>query len=374
VTGEVDRARATLAQAVETLERLSPSRMLARAYAYRAEEELFAGNTTEASLFANRALAMLEEDLDETAIMSLHIRGDCRCSMGDLESGLADLQEALSRSVEAGRVGDIVTSRNYLGEWRWATQGAAAGLAEFEAALELSERRNVRSQAMYSKAAALSALSEMGEWDRVIEWSGDLLSLPEGRLDPAIAVVAHVNRAQVLIARGRLDEVIDPDELLEMADRTQEVAAQAPALSVAASLAFIRGDRKRVIELLERFESLTEDVAPEYRAVDLANVVRTAIAVKRVDIAERIMPSNEPKTLRDALRLAVARAALAEAHGDPGAADGYRVLAGRLREYGDAFEEAVALASRLRLVDDQVARERLHALSARLGLGSEAGF
>jgi class 3 adenylate cyclase/tetratricopeptide (TPR) repeat protein len=369
VTGDVEGARATLAQAVETLERLSPSQALARAYAYRAEEELFAGNTTEASSFADRALALLKDDLDEIAIMSLHIRGDCRCSMGDIESGIADLEDALRRSEEAGRVGDIVTSRNYLGEWKWATQGAAAGLAEFEAALELAERRNVQSHATYSKASALSALSEMGEWDRVLEWSADLLALPEGRLDPAIAVVAHVNRAHILIARGRLDEVIDPDQLVDMADRTQEVAAQAPALSVAASIALTRGDRGRVIELLERFESLTEDVAPEYRAVDLANVVRMAIAVDRVDLAERMMPSDEPKTERDALRLEVARAALADAHGQADAADGYRVIATRLREYGDAFEESVALASRLRLVDDHAGRERLHAISERLGLG-----
>jgi class 3 adenylate cyclase/tetratricopeptide (TPR) repeat protein len=368
VTGDVDGARASLAEAVETLERLPPGRALARAYAHRAEEELFAGDTAEASRFADRALDLLADELDEVAIIALHIRGDARCSMGDLDPGLADLEDALARSERAGRVGDVVTSRNYLAEWRWATQGPAAGLAEWEAALELADRRNVRSQAMYSKGAALSVLNELGEWDRVLAWSGDLLATPEGRLDPAVEVVAQTNRAHVLIARGRLDEVVDPRALLEAADRTQEVAAQAPALSVGSTIALARGERDLAVERLERFEALTADVAPEYRAVDLATVVRLAIAVDRIDLAERLLPEHEPETMRDRLRVTVARAALAEATGDPDAAVAYAELAMRLRAYGDPFEELLALEGRLRLTDDDDAIARAAVLRERLSI------
>jgi hypothetical protein len=90
--------------------------------------------------------------------------------MGDLDAGLEDLEDTLRRSEEAGHAADIVSSRNYLAEWRWATQGPAAGLAEWEQALELAERRNVHSQGVYTKAAALWPLLEAGEWDRVLAW------------------------------------------------------------------------------------------------------------------------------------------------------------------------------------------------------------
>src|SRR5688500_12875641 len=99
--GAVDRARAALAAAVATLERLPPGRSLAKAYAYRAEEELFAGDTADAMAFADRALTLLEGRLDEVAVMALHIRGDARCSMGDLDAGLEDLEDALHRAEEA---------------------------------------------------------------------------------------------------------------------------------------------------------------------------------------------------------------------------------------------------------------------------------
>ncbi len=295
VVGEVERSRAAFAEAVETLESLPPGRALARAYAYRAEEELFAGDTPDAMAFADRALALLEDGRDEVAVIALHIRGDARCSMGDLDAGLADLREALRRAEEAGSVGDIVASRNYLAEWRWATEGPAAGLAEWEMALELAERRNVRSQGTYTKGAALWALLEGGDWDRVLAWSDDLLALPPGRLDPAVSVNARAARAHVLLARGRRSEVADPKELVRDAERTQEVASHAAALVTAAAIALADGEAARAVAWLEAFASVTEDVAPEYRAIDLVRAVRLCVASGRPDTAERLVASIEPR-------------------------------------------------------------------------------
>jgi class 3 adenylate cyclase/tetratricopeptide (TPR) repeat protein len=366
VTGEVERSRAAFAEAVETLERLPPGRALAMAYAYRAEEELFAGDTPEAMAFADRALTVLQDEGDEVAVIALHIRGDARCSMGDLDAGIADLREALRRAEEAGNVGDIVSSRNYLAEWRWATEGPAAGLAEWETALELAERMNVRSQATYTKGAALWVLLEVGEWDRVLAWSDDLLALPPGRLDPAVSVIARATRAHVLLARGRRSEVVDPDELVRDAERTQELWALAPALVAASAIALADGEAGRAVAWIEAFESATEGVAPEYRAVELVRAVRTCLGAGLPDLAERLVASAEPRVLRDRLRLDAARAMLAEARGEPGAAEAYARLAERQRAYGDPSEEAMALLGQARLTGAEEPRERARALFERL--------
>jgi class 3 adenylate cyclase/tetratricopeptide (TPR) repeat protein len=362
VVGEVERSRAALAEAVETLERLPPGRALARAYAYRAEEELFAGDTADAAGFADRALALLEDDRDEVAVIALHIRGDARCSMGDLDAGMADLREALRRAEETGSVGDIAASRNYLAEWRWATEGPAAGLAEWETALELAERRNLRSQGTYTKGSALWVLLEGGDWDRVLAWSDDLLALPPGRLDPAVSVTARTARAHVLLARGRRSEVGDPEELVRDAERTQEVAAHAPALVAAAAIALADGRAERAVAWLEAFASVTEDVAPEYRAVELVRAVRLCIGARRLDVAERLVPSSDPRALRDRLRREIAGAMLAEARGEPEAAETYGRVAERLRAYGDPFEEAQALLGRARLTGTDEPRRRAREL------------
>jgi tetratricopeptide (TPR) repeat protein len=368
VTGEVERARAALAEAIATLERLPPGRALAKAYAYRAEEELFAGDTADAMAFADRALTLLEGRLDEVAVMALHIRGDARCSMGDLDAGLEDLEDALRRSEEAGHVADIVSSRNYLAEWRWATQGPAAGLAEWEQALELAERRNVHSQGMYTKAAALWPLLEAGEWDRVLAWSDDLLGVPLGRLDPAVSVIAKVTRAHVLLARGRRSEAADPDELVLVAERTQELAAHAPALVAAAAIALADGEVEPTVARLEAFDSLTDGVASEYRAVELVRAVRLCLEASRPDIAERLVAPGDPQGLRDRLRLETARAMLAEARGEPEADEAYARVAERLRIYGDPFEEAMALLGHARLTGDEGSRMRARELLDRLGV------
>ena len=349
VTGEVERSRAAFAEAVETLERVPPGPALATAYAFRAEEELLVGDTSAAAAFADRVLAVLEDERDEVAVIALHIRGDARCSMGDLDAGLEDLREALRRSEEAGNVVDVVTSLNYLAEWRWATEGPVAGLAEWETALELAERRNVQSQGMYTKGAALWALLEVGEWDRVLEWSDDLFGLPPGRLDPAISAIARAVRAHVLLARGRRSEVADPDELVRDAERTQELSALAPSLVAAASIALADGEVEEAATRLEAFESVTAGVAPEYRAVELARAVRLCLSAGRPDVAERLVVSAEPRVLRDQLRLDAARAMLAEDRGDPEAATAYARVAERLRTYGDPLEEANALLGHARV-------------------------
>jgi class 3 adenylate cyclase/tetratricopeptide (TPR) repeat protein len=370
VAGESARSREAFAESIETLERHPPGLALARAYAFRAEEELFTGDTADAAAFADRALAILEDHGNEIAVMALHIRGDARCSMRDLDAGIADLEEALRRAEESGRVADVVSSRNYLAEWRWATEGPAAGLAEWERALELAEHRNVHSQAIYTKGAALWALLEAGEWDRVLAWSDDLLALSPGRLDPAVWVTAMVTRAHVLLARGRRSDVVDPTELLDVAERTQELAARAPALAAAAAIALADGDAEAAIGRLEAFASVTEGVAAEYRALELVRAVRLSLAAGREDIAERLVASSDPLVLRDRMHYMAAVAMLAESHGDPDASEAYAEVAERLHDYGDPFEQATALLGQARLTGAPAPRDRATALLEALGVRS----
>jgi class 3 adenylate cyclase len=366
--GETDRSRAALAEAVEVLERHPPGRPLARAYAYRAEEELFAGDIADAAAFADRALELLGDPRDEIAVMALHLRGDARCSSGDVEGGIADLEEALRRSEENGGVSDIVSSRNYLAEWRWATEGPRAGLAEWESALELAERRGIHSQGMYTKGGALAALLDAGEWDRVLEWSEQLLAMPPGQLDTSVAVNAHVARTHVLLARGRRREVIGADALVELAERTQELHALAPALVAAAAIELADGAADRAAAWLERFEAVTTGVAPEYRAIELTRAVRLCLRAGRPDIAERMVAVADPRVPRDRLRLDVARAMLAELGGADTPAGAFAEVAARLRDSGDPFEEAMALLGQVRVSGDDAARERARELLGGLGV------
>jgi class 3 adenylate cyclase/tetratricopeptide (TPR) repeat protein len=367
--GESDRARAAFAEAIETLEALAPGRPLALAYAFRAEEELFAGDTAEALGFADRALALVGERTDDVAVMSLHIRGDARCSTGDLEGGLDDLETALRLAQEIGSSIDVITSRNYLAEWRAAVQGPAAGIAELEAALELAERRNVTSQGAYSRANAIHLMVDAGDWDRALAWADELTSMPPERVDPVVVIMAELCRSRIQLARGARDGVADPDELVEAAERVEELHALAPALVAAAQIALRRGDAARAASLIERFEAATDGVAPEYRAAEIVRAVRTAVEAGRVDLAERLLAGTEPRVPRDGFRLTAARAILAEALGD-GAASAYAASAEELQGYGDVYEEALARRAHARLTGDDASRARADELFSRLGVSA----
>jgi hypothetical protein len=113
--------------------------------------------------------------------------------------------------------------------------------------------------------------------------------------------------------RPRVERVIEPDELVAIAERSQELAAQAPALIAAARIAHADGDDERAVRWLERFESLTEDVAPEYRTTELVRAVTLAVALGQSDIAERLVASTHATVERDRRRRETASAILAGA-------------------------------------------------------------
>ena len=366
--GETDRARAAFAEAIAVLEELPPGRPLALAYAFRAEEELFAGNTAEALDLADRALALVGERTDEVAVMSLHLRGDARCSTGDLDGGLEDLETALRLAQELGSSMDEITSRNYLAEWRAAVQGPAAGIAELEAALELADRRNVTSQGAYSRANAINLMVDAGDWDRALAWAEELLAMPPERVDQVVVIMAELCRSRIQLARGTREGVADPDELVGAAERMEELHALAPALVTAAQIALRDGDAARAASLIERFDAATEGVAPEYRAADIVRAVRSAVAAGRVDLAERLLAGAEPRVPRDVVRVDAARAIVAEARGDAGAAAAYTAAADRLGAYGDPYEEALARRAAARLSGDGSSRASADEVLAGLGV------
>jgi class 3 adenylate cyclase/tetratricopeptide (TPR) repeat protein len=347
--GEAARSRDALAEALRLLEALPPGRSLARAYAYRAEEEMFAGHTKESIDLAERGLALLRGGGDDLVVMLLHIRGDARCATGDTQ-GLDDLREALRLAEEAHDATAVVLSRTYLGEWRSTIEGPRAALEEFEEGLELSTRRGLTNLVQWTKTHALDAIRELGDWDLALALCDELLSVPEDRLDPLLRVRAHATRAAILLARGRWDPDVDADEVLAVARRLEELQGLVPALIMAAALAVAGGRNEDGVARLEELERVTSDVAPEYRASELARIVRLSIDAGAVDLAERLVEGSEPRAARDRLQQRAAEAALAEARGQEPAANAYAQVANGWRERGNPYEEALALLGQARCV------------------------
>ncbi len=345
IVGRPSESRDTLAEAIELLESGPRDRLLAGAYAYRAEAALFAGDPDAAMGDTGRTLDILGEDSsDEFAVMALHLRGDARCSLGD-RGGLEDLERALDISTTTQRASDVVTSESYVADWTLAYRGPAESWPHYRRSIETAERTGVISQGLWSKAGALFSLYELGRDDDVLRMSAEILALGKDRLDATVWVFANVVRAEVLLDRGAMRDAIDPDELLDHAHAAEDVQSVAPSLVTAGRIRFEAGNGRGASEALEDFERITRDVAPEYREAILARAARLAVALGGKDVLSRLVDASVGRLPHHAHNVASARAALLEVEGRSHEAhDAYRRAAEEWAAFGSAREAAFARA------------------------------
>jgi hypothetical protein len=275
--------------------------------------------------------------------MGLHLRGDARCSIGDL-GGVDDLEEALRIARRTSGAAEIVTSLAYVGDWSWQLHGPAAGRAVFEEGVALSARTGVANQGMWARTHLTLVCMELGDWEKVLSLTDDLLSIGSDKLDTSLGVIARAYRALVLLRRHGGATAEDPDKIVTLAEGTRELQSQAPALGYAIEHAAATDDPDTAISTIARLEELTVDTIPVYRAGESTVVARCAMWAGRIDVARRFVePLHDLPTMRERLYTDAALAVLEEADGDPEAAlVAYTEVAERWRAYEHPWEEAHA--------------------------------
>jgi tetratricopeptide (TPR) repeat protein len=150
---------------------------------------------------------------------------------------------------------------------------------------------------------------------------------------------------QVLAERGEAGRA--PASATQLAEAARETAElQQIATGFAAVVQLLVADRRpeearRFIRELEE----TRGIRGEVRyAANLPGLVRCALALGDTALAARLVEGVEPRTPLAAHVLGTARAALAEAAGDPAeAAERYAEAARRWHEFGHVPERAYAL-------------------------------
>ena len=347
VMGEGERATTAFDEAVELLEAIPPGVELARACAFRAEEEMFAGRPEVSLGWAERAIELGRSlHAEDVVVMALHIRGDDRCTLGDVE-GLEDFEEALSIARTGGSASNLVISHTYVGEWRWLLEGPAAALPAYEEAMAVAERRGSLNQGTQAKMVALGLLSDLGEWDRALRWTDELLALGSGQLDLPFEIVVRAARSWLSLMRGVTDDLDDPRELVERARPTRTLQVIARVLAVAASLALARGDRASASDLLREFDEVTRDVASTYRATNALTVIRVCADLGDVDRARSIAGALDVRTPYERIHMDTAAGYARELEGDVAGAEAiYAEVVPRWEAFRCPFEAAAAAFGR----------------------------
>jgi class 3 adenylate cyclase/tetratricopeptide (TPR) repeat protein len=347
LSGETGEATEVLDQAIDLLADLPPGPVLAELYASRSEAEMFAGRS-EASLdWAARALSVSGAPV--VRLMALHLRGNARCELGDME-GVDDLREALALARTDGSALDIVTSYSYLNEWIAMEEGPRAALAMNVEAVELCEQRGLPHQAFWSRTESLWLRFDAGEWDEILALSDELEAWARDHGEVQMEAAAASYRARVLAHRGDVAAARpEIERLLPLARTIEDLQILAPALISAALVEEASGAHAEALARLREFDELTDGGPAEYREIQSAEVARVAIAAGDPSVAARVVGDRAVHSHRVQLSVASGRALLAEAAGDIEAAEAaFEEAATGWAAFGIPLELGVALAGRAR--------------------------
>jgi len=366
--GQVGRVEASIASAVELLERQPPSAELVEAYGRAASRHMFTEEWAQAVELSRKAITLAEElgvREDETNL-ARQMLGTSRIGSGDT-GGFVDLEDAVERATAAGLTAAGVGWVNIASCRFWAT-GPDVALEAYEVALAFAKQRGLWGNYRWAQAETLWALYDKGAWDDVLRIGEEVLGDASGR-EQVVAMV-EPTRARVLLARGDIAAAATvSDANLSRARGIDITQVIGPALPIAASVAFARGDVAGTRALLQELAHVGAG-KPAIRLWYLPEALRVAVAIGELSLAHELAAGLEPVLARELNGIASAEAILAEAAGDDRALDLYRRAAERWDEYGSIVERAHALAGAGRCGDraaEAQARELFASLGARWG-------
>jgi class 3 adenylate cyclase/tetratricopeptide (TPR) repeat protein len=337
------RAWSFPAEALALLEPRGPSIELVGALTEVASAGALLGRSEEGIRIAERAIGLAEELGLPRPARALGFRGMARARLGD-PGGLADFREAIELATEAGQGREVALLHNNLGSNLWAFEGPAASLGVLREGISYAKARGLTEMLDGLTQSTIDLLVETGEHEEALALAAEIAPRLEASRDMWGLIGVRGARARILALRGRGDEVADGLEWLESAAReAEDPQFVASGLCSSALVRAELGQNEAASELLREVES-----HPAARDLNfpmlLPALVRTALAIGELPLAERFADGVEPRYPLAEHALVAANAQLAETHGHLQAAtDAYADAADRWKRFGAPPEQAFAL-------------------------------
>jgi hypothetical protein len=275
-------------------------------------------------------------------VRALCLRGISRCEEGD-PAGFADLEAALAQARDRGAelmaAGVVVNLADQCCAW----EGPAAAIGLLRQTLARAERRHDQATAASIGAALAFDLWWSGacdEADHLLEELDPVLQ--ERGLDLLVSVRSLASLSCLL--RGRLE---DAERLAASCERSSRSYTRFETRGVSLLTSGIvlgaRGDGDTALAYLRACSELEGGgrQLPEY-TLPLALACRTCLAAGDEGLARDLVAPLGRRALEECARVSLA-AALAEAHGEPSAADRYAEASVHWCASGIPYEQGWAL-------------------------------
>ena len=376
------RARMRLYEAVDLLEPLGPSPELAHALARVTAMHGAAGELNVAITTSERALEVARQvefrrsgDAAFVDAYALGFGGMARATNGDAR-GVDEMRAGIERAKAGGRPGAAGHLYGNLATVIGNYRGSMGFLAILDEAIAFAVSRGLRLHEMFLRMGRHDALYDLGRFDELLEGLPAQLAVVEAS---GSLMAVHELRTYGLRCRTLRDVETETAELdwLESTARSLDDVEALVGLAAAALAWLLRGETDRARGLIrELIPIIASGRGWFWVPRTIPSLVRAAIALGDVSLAERLAEEFNPRSpIDEHARVAVA-AIIAEEHGDleeaarqyRDAADGWRNFAIVPEAGFAAFGEGRCLARLGRSSD--AARSLDQARSIFTGLGA----
>jgi predicted ATPase/class 3 adenylate cyclase len=178
---------------------------------------------------AREALALAERfGLDDVRARALMIIGSLRAARGE-DAGVSDLEQAIDVARTAG-AREVASAYNSLGYFYYSFRGDLD--RAFNLTLEArraAKRSGDRSQVLWIRTWEPAIRYWQGRWDEALEAYARCISEARACATPAVAAWSRGQQANILVARGQLDEgARDLDHALAFIDQARGSVVHLP--------------------------------------------------------------------------------------------------------------------------------------------------
>ncbi len=342
---QIDPKRSRLVlEARELIESLPPSSELVEVLSIAAFNRGVGGEPEEALALAERALAVAAEVGLPRPARALGYRGGVRCLLGDA-GGLADYADAEELALQAGQGRVAATTYNNHGIALWFFEGPPAALEAFDEGRRLAEVRGLDSAALGIRASALPVTMGAGDLEGTLAAAHTLGAQAEADGDEFSLIEIRAVQAVALTLQGRADEAAGyVNYLVDAVRRSIRPDNLAIGFGAAAVVHCALGERVAARALLTELDATPNLGQAEQLPPYLPGMVRSALAIGELEIAERLGGHLAPRNPYAEHALVGVRAAVAEARGEAEIAVGsYADAASRWEAFGVVPEHGFTL-------------------------------
>jgi DNA-binding CsgD family transcriptional regulator len=248
--GAVVQAKDAALRAVALLERLTPGRELAMAYNRMAQLSMDAEDLEGAVSWGERAVDLARAlDESDVAVHALNSIGTARLLKGDVE-GKQLLERSLELAREAGLDYDVSRALTHLAWTAQQQREYAAALDYLGSGLRHASERGTELWRGYQLAYRAQIELELGQWSDAANTAALVLREPRRSRIPRIVALAVT--ARIRARHGDPDPWPLLDEASTLANRGEELQAEAPVAIARAEALWLQGDNGSVDQATSR--------------------------------------------------------------------------------------------------------------------------